>query len=77
MHMNDLESTLTSVIQEPVVDETGLTEGHDFDLNFEPPAVLTGRQSPGNLPDIFVALQKELGLNLSMKKVPRALIIFN
>jgi uncharacterized protein (TIGR03435 family) len=69
---------LTSVMQEPVVDETGLAGGYDFILDFTPPEILTRGQSGNDaetLPDIFATLQKQLGLSLIKKSVPRELLI--
>ncbi|MGA3185670.1 MAG: TIGR03435 family protein [Bryobacteraceae bacterium] len=69
---------LTSVMQEPVADETGLAGGYDFVLDFAPPEILTGGGSGNDieaLPDIFAVLAGQLGLNLAKKNVPRELIV--
>jgi len=79
--MKSVVGLLTQVMQAPVVDETGLVGRYDFILNFAAPAFMTGGQSyhPGTdeeaLPDIFAALQDQLGLNLTIKKVPRDLLV--
>jgi len=48
----------------PVIDKTGLTGDYDFDLNFMPGTPLA--DSPD--PDIFTALQEQLGLKLEPQK---------
>ena len=62
------------------MDETGLDGRYDFVVNFAAPEFMTGGQSDSRkneeeLPQIFTALQEELGLNLTMKKVPRELLV--
>lgn len=39
----------------------------NFDMHFEPPPVISGRQATWELPDILLILQKELGLNSACK----------
>lgn len=57
-------------VKKPVVDKTGLTGMYDFDLKFRPatgPFVDDPRFA--NLPDIFTAVQEQLGLKLVPEKV--------
>jgi uncharacterized protein (TIGR03435 family) len=81
LDLKSLARLLTQVMQAPVVDETGLVGGYDFILNFAAPAFMTGGQSYHSgtneeaLPEIFAALQEQLGLNLTKKNVPRDLIV--
>jgi len=60
LDIKSLVRMLAQVLQEPVVDETGLAGGYDFILDFAPPEFMTGGRS-GNaaetLPDIFAVLR--------------------
>jgi uncharacterized protein (TIGR03435 family) len=76
-------SQFTAVLQnsmdKPVVDQTGLSERYDFQLNFTPdpaqsallggPPVPAGN-NPDAAPDIFAAIQQQLGLRLELTKAP-------
>ena len=67
------------VLDRPVIDQTGLTERYDFTLNWRPDefqfprataaqraaAVSTGADA---LPDLFTAVQEQLGLKLDATK---------
>jgi len=55
-----------------VVDKTGLTGTFDFDLDWLPERAGIKPETPSDddLPTIFVALQKQLGLKLESAKVP-------
>jgi len=72
---------LTTVVQAPVVDATGLTGGYDFILNYVPMGYPSSQQSghsggsEDSAPDIFTALQDQLGLKLTVKNVPRDIIV--
>jgi uncharacterized protein (TIGR03435 family) len=59
-----------TVLKVPVADETGLDGMYDFDLKFVPddnPNI--GDASCLHVPDLFTAVQKELGLKLVRRKV--------
>jgi uncharacterized protein (TIGR03435 family) len=72
-----------SVLDKPVVDQTGLTEKYDFTLKFTPDAGQMagfGPQPPAadNLdapPDIFAAFQQQLGLRLSSTRAPADVLV--
>jgi len=58
------------VLDRPVLDETGLTGGFDFDLSWRPdPSQFHGMgdkvRSDPNDPDLFTAMQEQLGLQLA------------
>lgn len=93
--MQDLANRLSSQLNRPVTDATGLTGEYDFTLTFSPEG-LNGPTGPipppppsggGELlaasvgadvaapPDIFTALQVQLGLKLESKKGPVTLIV--
>ena len=67
-----LAETLTVPESVPVVDHTGLTAKYDFLLEYTY-AIHTATAEapqPGAAPDIFQALEKQLGLKLTAKKLP-------
>lgn len=62
-------------LDQPVVDQTGLTKFYDFTLEWapEPPSGLSGGDaglSPASGPDLFTALREQLGLKLESRKLP-------
>ena len=70
------------VLDRPVIDKTGLKGTFDFDLRFRPDATqLSGRggQAPADpdLPDIFTAVQEQLGLKLDAQKGPGEVIVID
>jgi uncharacterized protein (TIGR03435 family) len=69
-----------SPLDRPVVDRTGLTGRYDFDLEFAPDERLWGgavpRPEKSDQPDLFKAIQEQLGLRLEATRGPvDALII--
>ncbi len=54
---------LSRQVSEPVIDQTGLAGGYDFDLEFAREGA-TDATAPG----LFIALQEQLGLKLESKK---------
>jgi uncharacterized protein (TIGR03435 family) len=71
MYLKNFATLLTTVVQAPVVDETGLTGGYDFALSYTP----LGSSPADSGPDIFAALQDQLGLKLTVKNIPRDIIM--
>jgi len=74
VHMADLIRELTSILDRPVLDKTGFTGEFDLDLSFTRDGALMGLP-PGyggpadpNLPNIFAALEEQLGLKLAPAK---------
>jgi uncharacterized protein (TIGR03435 family) len=70
---------LSRQVDRTVVDETGLTAGYDFELNWapdfgppSPPGDGEAAPAPPNGPSIFTAIQEQLGLKLQPKKGPVA-----
>jgi uncharacterized protein (TIGR03435 family) len=69
---------LSRVVGRRVIDNTGLTDPYKIDLKFTPPQVLTAAASSAgappaplpepDAPDVFVALQEQLGLKLEDAK---------
>ncbi|HYK62189.1 MAG TPA: TIGR03435 family protein, partial [Bryobacteraceae bacterium] len=75
-----------AVLDKPVVDQTGLTEKYDFMLKFTPePGQMMGLggappQPPDNAdapPEIFTAIQQQLGLKLESTKAPADVIVID
>jgi len=75
-----------SVLDKPVLDQTGLKEKYDFILKFTPdPGQMTGLGGappppPDNIeapPDIFAAFQQQLGLKLESTKAPADVIVID
>jgi uncharacterized protein (TIGR03435 family) len=72
------------VVDRPVLDQTGLTGRYDFGLLWRPEVPLG---APGNnppppsdsdgLPDIFGAIQQQLGLRLEPTKTPTEVIVID
>jgi len=76
------------VLDRPVIDRTGLTDRYDFTLNWRPDefqfprasaaqrasAVATGADA---LPDLFTAVQEQLGLKLDATKAPVAVLVID
>jgi uncharacterized protein (TIGR03435 family) len=76
----------SAVLDRPVVDQTGLTEKYDFVLKWTPDAgQLIGLggpppqpTDPGDAPpDLFAAIQQQLGLKLSSTKASTDVIIID
>jgi uncharacterized protein (TIGR03435 family) len=70
-----LAEALTIVLDRPVIDGTNLRGKYDFNLAWMPaPEQFDGHgaaaPSDANAPDIFTAIQEQLGLRLDSRKVP-------
>ena len=74
--MADLSGTLSGVLDRPVVDKTGISGRFDIPLNWTvddfQASRLTGFPAPqqlnGEVPDLFTAIQEQLGLKLESTK---------
>jgi bla regulator protein blaR1 len=64
-----LTQVLSSQMERPVVDKTGLTGKYDFVLEWTPDMGAAGDSGPVG-PTIFTALQEQLGLRLESPKGP-------
>jgi uncharacterized protein (TIGR03435 family) len=80
--MAELASVLQrSALDRPVIDQTGLAGRYDFDLAWTPDETQFGGQAPRgrdepNKPDLFAAMQEQLGLRLQATKgLVEALVI--
>ena len=74
-----LADELSKVAGRDVIDKTGIAGRYDLKLRFTPdqgPAMLNGQPVPDAPPDLFTALQEQLGLKLVSEKGPvRVLVI--
>lgn len=78
--MAGLAGMLSDRFDRPVLDKTGLTGKYDFTLHFDPSGVV-GTMSAGGgdnpLPDVFAAVQQQLGLRLESRKAPIDLLVID
>lgn len=79
-----LAQALSNQLDQVVTDETGLTGTYDITLYWTPDATESGGRAPSGVPQeagapetsLFAAVEQQLGLKLTPKKVPRdALVI--
>lgn len=83
--MGDLKRVLQDMLNQPVVDHTGLKGQYDFDLTCMPDETFFGghmhlppRDSSGEAaPEIYQALQQQLGLKLSRYKGPIEVLVID
>jgi len=75
--LEQLTRALGMMLQQPVVDRTGLAGGYDVELTFSPdnlPGIPAGPLGPPpadpERPSLFAALQDQLGLKLDAQRVP-------
>jgi len=87
--MEELAGTLGKLLDAKVVDATGLKAKYDLTLTYaghlggpngvqallQPPAAPTDPSAPEPLPDIFSALQSQLGLKLERQKIPVEILV--
>jgi uncharacterized protein (TIGR03435 family) len=70
---NNLISFLSQRLERTVIDKTGLTGKYDVNLTFKPEDDTGGNDngaSDSNTPDLFTAIQEQLGLKLVSTKGP-------
>jgi len=76
MSAANLARMLISLEGAPVLDQTGLTGKYDIDLKFAPLSVTPEAQDE-DLPSIFAAVQKSLGLKLEAIKGPVEVLVID
>jgi uncharacterized protein (TIGR03435 family) len=70
-----------AVLDRPVVDKTGLSGRYDFELDWTPDDTQFGGQGPPAAaeipvkPDLFAAMQQQLGLRLEAAKGPAEVLV--
>jgi uncharacterized protein (TIGR03435 family) len=83
VHIADLVRELASVLDRPVLDRTGFAGEFDLDLSFTPDEALKGfppgfgGPSDPILPNIFAALEEQLGLKLVPAKGPVEVLVID
>jgi uncharacterized protein (TIGR03435 family) len=91
VHMADLTRALALALDRPVLDKTGFPGEFDLNLSFTPDDALMGLPGfggpgdPGgtrpstnpNLPNIFAALEQQLGLKLVLAKGPVEVLVID
>jgi uncharacterized protein (TIGR03435 family) len=70
--MKQLADQLSGNIDRPVLDQTGLTGGYDYKLEWKPDGAAAEDSSA---PSIFAAVQEQLGLKLEPKKAPVEMLV--
>jgi uncharacterized protein (TIGR03435 family) len=88
VRVGDLVRELTSILDRPVVDKTGFTGEFDLDLRFTRDETMVGflgllapigshRPADPNSPNIFAALEEQLGLKLVPAKGPVDVLVID
>jgi len=81
MSISGLVNTLANVLGSPVLDGTGLKGLYNFKLHWDrrPPQAPTNDGTPSSEsgPDLFTALQEQLGLKLEPKKAPEKVLVID
>lgn len=78
-HMQVLVNLLSGQTGRPVVDATGLTEEYQFALYWipQPPGADPSMAEDPKGPDLFAALQEQMGLKLEPKKGPIEVLVID
>ncbi len=82
LHMADLIRQLALVLDRPVLDKTGFRGEFDLNLTFTPDQALRGLPDLGgrtdrNFPNIFAALEEQLGLQLVPAEGPVEVLVID
>jgi uncharacterized protein (TIGR03435 family) len=89
MTMNDFATWMQAgVMDRPVVDQTGLTDRYDFQLKWTPddsqftqwganPVVPSTNDNPNAPPNLYTAIQQQLGLKIEPAKAPDAVLVID
>jgi uncharacterized protein (TIGR03435 family) len=75
-----LAEELSKIVGRNVVDKTGITGRYALKLRFTPdqgPAMLNGQPTTDPPPDLFTALQEQLGLKLEPARGPVAVLVID
>lgn len=78
-NMHSFALLLSRQLKQPVIDLTGLTGFYDVHLEWTPddPSVAPAGDSASPLPDIYQAVEEQLGLRLESKKTPIEIIMID
>jgi uncharacterized protein (TIGR03435 family) len=79
--MAELAANLSGMLERPVLDQSGLSGGFDFQLSWTPDADLSSGGSSASSdtagPSIFTALQEQLGLRLESRRGPIEILMID
>lgn len=86
--MDQIVNLLGRILDQPVIDKTGLTGYFNLRLQFDPatapramgappPADVSNAAAPSNDPSIFTAIQQQLGLKLESTKEPVEVLVID
>ena len=73
--MEYLGRSIAGVAGRMIVDKTGLTADYDFTLRFS--TQRPGDSNPDDTPNIFTALQEQLGLKLDATRAPVDVLVID
>ncbi len=73
----EIAESLSVRVGRPVIDQTGLKGGFNFDLQFTPDDGQVKASSEDAAPSIFTALKEQLGLELIRSKAPVELFVID
>lgn len=78
-HMDFLVRQLAAQLRQPVVDNTGLTGEYEFSLSWvaRPAGAISSMAEDPAGPDLFAALQEQMGLKLEQKKGPVEVLVID
>jgi len=74
LSMDRLVLLLSRLLKQPVFNHTGLTDAYDVDLSWQPDEVPADTDAAPK-PDIFTAVQQQLGLKLAVSKEPLDVLV--
>ncbi|WP_187143071.1 TIGR03435 family protein [Terriglobus albidus] len=76
---SDLAPLLSGIVNRSVIDKTGVTGSYDIKLVWTPEQAMLSNapQSSQGPPDIYTALQQQLGLRLSSSKAPVDVLVID
>jgi uncharacterized protein (TIGR03435 family) len=66
-----------NAVDRPVVDQTGLTDRYDFQLKWTPDNAGAAAPGPDDPPDLFTAVQQQLGLKLEAVRTPVDVLVID
>ena len=77
-NMLGLINVLTGMLGAPVIDQTGLHGEYTFKLEFTDPRFLKAAQTADeSKPDLFTAVQDQIGLKLEAKRAPTEVLVID
>jgi uncharacterized protein (TIGR03435 family) len=77
MPMAQLLPLLSPIVSRVVVDRTGLADRYDIDLKWSPELAAGGVPADPDTPNIFTAIQEQLGLRLEASRAPIDVLVID